>query len=175
MKRMTLILGGARSGKSTYALTLAEKYKKVAFIATSLGLDREMRQRIKLHKESRPKHWTTFEEHKDLSKILIGINGKFDCVIIDCMTLLVSNLILSGFTQEMILENINRFLSTCSKSKANLIIVSNEVGLGLVPTNKLGRNFRDVAGRINQITAKHANKVYFMVAGLPLEIKRKGK
>jgi len=171
MKKVTLILGGARSGKSTYALTLAKKYRKVAFIATCLGLDKEMRERIRLHKESRPKHWETFEEHKDLSRLLNKINTKFDCIIIDCLTLLVSNLILSGLSEKAILNNINQFLSGATKSKANLIIISNEVGLGLVPTNKLGRNFRDIAGRVNQLVANYANTVFFTLSGIPLKIK----
>ena len=93
MNKITLILGGARSGKSTYALKLASKYKKVAFLATCVGLDKEMRQRIRLHKEARPKHWETFEEPKDLVKVLAGLGNSFDCVLIDCLTLLVSNLV----------------------------------------------------------------------------------
>ena len=93
MGKITLILGGARSGKSSYALNLAKKYKKVAFIATCQGLDKEMRERIRLHKESRPKHWKTFEEPKELVKLIGKLNNSFDCILIDCLTLLVSNLV----------------------------------------------------------------------------------
>ncbi|MBU0547577.1 MAG: bifunctional adenosylcobinamide kinase/adenosylcobinamide-phosphate guanylyltransferase [Candidatus Omnitrophica bacterium] len=168
---MTLILGGARSGKSSYALSLAKKYKKVAFIATCLGLDKEMQGRIRLHKESRPKHWETFEEPKDLARLIGKLGNSFDCILIDCLTLLVSNLVLSGDKQEQVVRKIKELLFVLNKKQAKIILVSNEVGLGLVPTNKLGRDFRDIAGRINQMVAKNANKVFFVVAGIPLKIK----
>lgn len=171
MNKITLILGGARSGKSSYALGLAKKYKKVAFIATCLGLDKEMQERIRLHKESRPKHWKTFEEPKDLVKLLGDLSNNFDCILVDCLTLLVSNLILAGDKQEQVAEKIKKLLLVLNKKKARIILVSNEVGSGLVPANKLGRDFRDVAGRVNQIVAKNADEVFFVVAGIPLKIK----
>jgi len=171
MNKITLILGGARSGKSSYALKLAKKYKKVAFIATCLGLDKEMQERIRLHKESRPKHWKTFEEPRDLARLIGKLGNGFDCILIDCLTLLVSNLILSKNSQEQILEKIEELLAVLSKKKAKVIMVSNEVGLGLVPVNKLGRDFRDIAGRVNQMVARNADKVFFIVAGIPLKIK----
>jgi adenosylcobinamide kinase/adenosylcobinamide-phosphate guanylyltransferase len=171
MNKITLILGGARSGKSSHALRLAKKYKKVAFIATCLGLDKEMQGRIRLHKESRPKHWKTFEEPKDLAKLLGGLSDNFDCILVDCLTLLVSNLILAGDEQEQVDEKIKKLLLVLNKKKARIILVSNEVGLGLVPANKLGRDFRDVAGRVNQMVAKNADEVFFVVAGIPLKIK----
>lgn len=171
MNKITLILGGARSGKSSYALSLAKKYKKVAFIATCLGLDKEMRERIRLHKEARPKHWETFEEPKELAKLIGKLNNGFDCILIDCLTLLVSNLVLAGNKQEQVFKKIKELLFVLSKKKARVILVSNEVGLGLVPTNKLGRDFRDVSGRVNRMVAKNADKVFFVVAGIPLKIK----
>ena len=171
MNKITLILGGARSGKSSYALSLAKRYKKVAFIATCQGLDKEMRERIRLHKEARPKHWQTFEEPKELKKLLGKINNSFDCIIIDCLTLLVSNLILAANSQEQIIEEVEEVLFILNKKKARIILVSNEVGLGLVPVNKLGRKFRDIAGKVNQMVAKNADKVFFIVAGIPLKIK----
>ena len=171
MGKITLILGGARSGKSSYALSLAKKYKKVAFVATCLGLDKEMRQRIRLHKESRPKHWETFEEPKDPEKLIGKLSNDFDCILIDCLTLLVSNLVLAGDKQEQVSKKIKELLFVLSKKKAKIILVSNEVGLGLVPVNKLGRDFRDIAGRVNQMVAKNSNKVFFIVSGLALKIK----
>jgi len=171
MNKITLILGGARSGKSSYALKLAKKYKKVAFIATCLGLDKEMQERIRVHKKSRPKHWKTFEEPKELAKLLGRLGNDFDCILIDCLTLLVSNLILSKNSQKQILKRIEELFYVLSKMKARVILVSNEVGLGLVPVNKLGRDFRDVAGRVNQMAAKNASEVFFVVAGIPLNIK----
>jgi len=171
MGKMTLILGGARSGKSTYALNLAKKYKKVAFIATCQGLDKEMRERIRLHKESRPKHWETFEEPKDLAKLLGKINNSFDCILIDCLTLLISNLVLAGENQKAVIKNIEDLLFVLREKKARIILVSNEVGLGLVPQNKLGRDFRDIVGRANQLVANKADEVFFTVSGILLKIK----
>jgi len=171
MKKITLILGGARSGKSSYALSLAKEYRKVAFIATCQGLDKEMRKRIKLHKESRPKHWETFEEPRDLAKLLDKINSSFDCILIDCLTLLVSNLVLAGDGQEAVIRNIEDLLFVLGKKRARIILVSNEVGLGLVPANKLGRNFRDISGRVNQLVAAKADEVFFTVSGIALKIK----
>ncbi len=171
MNKITLILGGARSGKSSYALSLAQRYKKVAFIATCQGKDKEMRQRIKLHQKSRPKHWETFEEPKEPAKLIGKLSNRFDCILIDCLTLLVSNLILTGDKQEQVLKKIKELLLVLGKKKAKIILVSNEVGLGLVPVNKLGREFRDIAGRVNQIAAQQAGRVFFIAAGLSLKIK----
>jgi len=171
MSKITFILGGARSGKSTYALSLAKRYEKVAFIATCQALDKEMEQRIKLHKKTRPSYWQTFEEDKNVAALLNKNKRKFDCMILDCLTLLVSNLLLSGSSQKMIENEISKAASLLKKSSNNAIIVSNEVGLGIVPNNKLGRDFRDIAGRINQIIAKKADEVFFMVSGIPWRIK----
>ena len=168
MAEITFILGGARSGKSYLAVKMAkEKSKKVAFIATCKPLDEEMKERIKLHKEVRPKNWQTFEESEDVALLLKKIDNEFDVIIIDCLTILISNLLLKGLKEKDIQEKIKRIM----KSKANIIIVSNEVGLGIVPGNKLARDFRDIAGKINQMVAKEAKEVFFMVSGLPLKIK----
>ncbi len=171
MGKITLILGGARSGKSSCALELARKHKRVAFIATCQALDKEMEKRIKLHRQARPKHWKTFEEPKDVSSLLTKIGSEFDCFIIDCLTLLISNLILDGYKQEAVLKKVNAVLGILKKKKAEAIIVSNEVGLGIVPANRLGRDFRDIAGQANQTVAQQAGQVFFMAAGLPLKIK----
>jgi len=170
MKNITFILGGARSGKSTHALELARKYKKVAFIATCEPLDREMANRIKLHKKSRPKHWDTFEEPKDIEATLKLIN-KYDCLVIDCLTLFVSNLFLSGLNKKTIEDKITKLMVGLKKVNCRIILVSNEVGMGIVPENKMARDFRDIAGRVNQIAAAAANEVFLMTAGLPLKIK----
>lgn len=171
MGKITLVLGGARSGKSIFALNLARRYKKVAFLATCQALDKEMQERILLHKNERPKHWKTFEEPRDLNSLLIKIGDTFDCILIDCLTLLVSNLILAGHKKEEISEKIKAMLAILRKKKAKIIMVSNEVGLGLVPANKLGRDFRDIAGKVNQIVAKQANEVFFTISGIPMKIK----
>lgn len=171
MGKVIFILGGSRSGKSIYALSLAKEHKKVAFIATCQALDKEMQERIKLHRKSRPKNWKTFEEAKDLTPLLAKIGNNFDCIVIDCFTLLVSNLILSGHKEDEILRNVDLLLAKLRRKKTEAIIVSNEVGLGIVPANKLGRNFRDIAGRVNQTVTAKADAVFFMVAGLPWKIK----
>jgi adenosylcobinamide kinase / adenosylcobinamide-phosphate guanylyltransferase len=171
MNKIILILGGARSGKSTYAAELAGRYKKVAFIATGEGLDSEMKKRIKIHKESRPKTWKTFEEPTDISGLLTDMEDNFECTIIDCMTLLVSNLILNGEKEKRVLERVEKLFVKLKKRKGKIIIVSNEVGLGLVPANKLGRVFRDIAGKVNQLIAKKADQVFLTVSGIPVKIK----
>ncbi|NQT46944.1 MAG: bifunctional adenosylcobinamide kinase/adenosylcobinamide-phosphate guanylyltransferase [Candidatus Omnitrophica bacterium] len=172
MGKITFILGGARSGKSRYALELAkEKGKGVAFIATCQALDGEMAKRIELHKKTRPSDWQTIEEPKDLAPILKRIDAKFGLVIIDCLTLLISNLVSEKFEDEAIESKIEEMLKTIKSAAFEAIVVSNEVGLGIVPQNSLARRFRDLAGRVNQIVAAEANEVLFMVSGMPLKIK----
>ncbi len=173
MGRIIFILGGARSGKSTFAIELAKKHKQVAFIATCEALDKEMARRIKLHQQSRPAHWKVFEEPRKLSQLFKKIGKEFDCILIDCLTILISNLMLVGYKQEAILKKVNALLSILRERNAEAIIVSNEVGMGIVPANKLGRNFRDIAGRINQIVAREADKVFFTVSGIPTMIKER--
>jgi len=172
MGKIILILGGARSGKSMYALRLAKKYKKVGFIATCQALDKEMRERILKHQKTRPKNFKTFEEFKDPLSLLNRIKKDFDCIIIDCLTLLVSNLILDGYKENEVLKNISNLLGALKKASAESIIVSNETGLGIVPAHKLGRDFRDIIGRVNQLVAKDADEVFFIVAGLAMTIKK---
>lgn len=172
MADITFILGGARSGKSQLAIkTAKEKTEKVAFIATCRPLDKEMKKRIELHKATRPKNWQTFEEPEDVGLLLRKIDNKFDVIIIDCLTILISNLLLKGLKEKDIEQRIKRIM----KSSTDVIIVSNEVGLGIVPDNKLARDFRDIAGKINQVVAKEAKEVFFMASGLPLKIKGEEK
>lgn len=172
MGKIIFILGGARSGKSAYALELAKKRaQKTVFIATCLALDKEMKQRIELHKKSRPADWQTFEEPYNILRVLKKIGGKFDCIVIDCLTLLVSNLMLSKNNRDSIEAKINGIIVQLKKTKSLSIIVSNEVGLGIVPVNRLARNFRDIAGSVNQIAARQADEVLFMAAGIPLKVK----
>ncbi|MFH1428952.1 MAG: bifunctional adenosylcobinamide kinase/adenosylcobinamide-phosphate guanylyltransferase [Candidatus Margulisiibacteriota bacterium] len=172
MGKITFILGGVRSGKSNFAIDLAKKAGgRIAFIATCVTPDLEMKQRIAWHRKSRPKSWQTFTEGEDIAKLLREKGCRFDVVIIDCLTLLVSNLMLNGVTEKVINNRINQLLNTLNKNRTQAMIVSNEVGLGIVPDNKLARYFRDVAGRTNQLVAGKAHKVFFMVAGIPWRIK----
>src|SRR3989338_5184 len=152
MGKITFIIGGARSGKSRYALSLAkkEKTKRVAFIAACQPFDEEMKRRISLHRKNRPTGWQTFEEPYKLSSLLRKNSGRFDVVLIDCVTLLVSNLLLKNLSEGAIMEEIGKLLAALKKNKGKAIIVSNELGLGIVPGNKLARSFMDVAGMVNQ-------------------------
>lgn len=169
---ITFILGGARSGKSSFALELAKaKNKKTAFIATCQPLDKEIERRIGRHKKSRPKQWRTYEEPLELLPLVKKIGRRFELIIIDCLTLLVSNLLLAKYSPRQIEEKISRLCAALKNAKAQTIIISNEVGMGIVPDNRLGREFRDIAGRVNQITAGEAQEVFLLFSGLPLKIK----
>ncbi len=171
MGKIVFIVGGARSGKSSFALRLAQEYKKVIFVATCQGLDEEMKERIRAHQASRPRQWKTIEEPKEIASSLANQKGGFDCVLIDCLTLLVSNLLLDGYNQKEILGKTEELMQVLKNKKWVTVIVSNEVGLGLVPETKLGREFRDIAGKVNQAVAKQAHQVFFTVSGIPVKIK----
>ncbi|MCK9602870.1 MAG: bifunctional adenosylcobinamide kinase/adenosylcobinamide-phosphate guanylyltransferase [Candidatus Omnitrophica bacterium] len=172
MAKITFVLGGARSGKSSFALKTALRCRgKTAFIATCQPLDPEMKKRIARHQRSRPKHWQTFEEPRDIGSLLKKIGAGFDTIVIDCLTLLISNLMMDNQDEKTIEKKFKDVLNTLDKIKAQTIIVSNEVGLGIVPANKLGREFRDIAGRINQMLAAKADNVFFLISGIPWKIK----
>ena len=173
MGKIIFVIGGARSGKSRFAIDLvrARRKAKTAFIATCRPLDGEMRARIAAHKRVRPSHWRTFEEPERLSAVLEKMGEAFEWIVIDCLTLLVSNLLLKRRGAQAIKDEIGAVISRLGKGKAASVIVSNEVGMGIVPGNRLGRDFRDVAGRINQLVAARADEIYFMVSGIPWRIK----
>lgn len=173
MDKITFILGGARSGKSGFALKLIGRSSgdRVAFIATCEPRDREIKSRIALHKKSRPKHWKTFLAAKRISPLLEKIEDNFDWLLIDCLTLFTSNMILNKFAPRHIEEEIAKTIRLLKSKKTRSVIVSNEVGLGIVPNSKLSRDFRDVAGRVNQAVAAGSDRVFFMVSGIPWRIK----
>jgi adenosylcobinamide kinase/adenosylcobinamide-phosphate guanylyltransferase len=173
MGKITLIIGGARSGKSAFACRLAARHKKVAFIATGQPRDKEMKKRIRVHKSSRPETWATFEEPEQLETLLKKLKPGFDIILIDCLTLWVSNLLLKKTKETDILDTFRATLALLKKKKCPSVIVSNEVGLGLVPLTPLGRKFRDIAGRVNQCAAEMADDVFLTVSGIPVKIKRK--
>jgi len=176
---LTFIVGGARSGKSTRAEQLAARGGRVLYVATAEGRDEEMRSRIAAHRAARPDHWDTLEEPLHLAGALRSVHHRYDTVLIDCLTLWVSNLLLDrqpgiasrGNREERILSSTRELLDVCAGSHAHWIVVSNEVGLGVVPPSPLGRAFRDALGRVNQAVAARAGEVCLMVAGLPLQIK----
>jgi len=171
-----LLLGGARSGKSAHAQKLGENLgSKVLFVATAQGLDEEMRVRIEAHKRVRPAHWRTLELSSHLAKGIESQAGEADFIIVDCLTLLMSNLLVVGSEspgmEERIMGEVLSLIETMDRMSATFVIVSNEVGSGLVPENALGRLYRDLLGKANQKVAARADEVYLLVAGLPLRVK----
>ncbi len=175
-KKCILILGGARSGKSQFAQVFAGKLSdKVLYVATAEAGDEEMRERIEAHQISRPQSWRTVETSVEVGKKIRNRIGKSAVVVIDCMTLLVSNVLVryedDPRLEQRMQSEIEDLIRIIKESKAVFIIVSNEVGLGLVPDNRLGRLYRDFLGRANQILAQRADEVYFMAAGIPMQIK----
>ena len=172
MGKLIFITGGARSGKSKYALKLAKNIsRKVLFLATGTAKDEEMKKRIEEHKKSRPTYWETVEETKDIASTLLNIKSSYKVVIIDCLTFFISNLLLDGINEKTILEEIRKIVEIILKNDYTVIVISNEVGGGIVPDNELGRKFRDTAGLANQIIAESAQQVYLVVSGIPLKIK----
>lgn len=164
-----LITGGARSGKSSFALNLAKNAKKPFFIATGWAGDEEMSARIKKHKEERGKIWTTIEEKLDLkTAIASAVKQNADFIIIDCLTLWTSNLMCD---KKDINSYVSSLIETLAHSKISLVLVTNEVGLGIVPNSKDGRKFRDILGLVNQRLSKTVDKVIFMVSGISMELK----
>ena len=182
---ITLVLGGARSGKSSFAQQIAWQRGgyDVIYLATALSGDEEMAARIKDHRQNRPIEWKTIEEPLQVSKIFSALPSG-QVVVLDCLTILISNILLreaeagptdfdfaaTGNEKEIFLE-IEMMLKHSREKKLDLIMVSNEVGQSLVPTYRLGRLYRDVVGRANQLLAGVAGQVYLLYAGLPVEIK----
>jgi adenosylcobinamide kinase/adenosylcobinamide-phosphate guanylyltransferase len=172
MGNLVFITGGARSGKSRLATELAQAAgKRVVFIATGQALDKEMEKRINKHRNDRPAHWTTVEEPTNVAAALLKVPKNTNAVIIDCLTLLVTNLMLSGNNNNKVTTVINNMLKAARNISATVIIVSNEVGAGIVPENKMARDFRDLAGIANQKVAKASDSTYAMFAGLPVKLK----
>ena len=176
-KRLTLVLGGVRAGKSRYAQRLAQAGQRVLVAATAEAGDAEMAARIQAHRAERPAHWDTLEEPLDLATSLARRLPDFDTVLLDCLTLWVSNLLLQGGERQArpdIEAEAKRLLRHYEKGDASWIVVSNEVGLGVIPANELARSYADELGRVNQIYAEAADDVILMVAGLPVTIKALG-
>ncbi len=193
ISKLIVILGGARSGKSAFAERLAaSRGQSVAFIATATASDDEMRERIASHRASRPKGWYTIEEPHDLAKAVRHAAELADVVLLDCMTLWLGNMLLqtswqdekddegevefytaSGLFDERALEEIEALLDVVKSLSPNktLIVVTNEVGFGVVPAYFLGRLYRDTLGYVNQRLAQIAERVYLMVAGIAVDIK----
>jgi len=178
-KRLIFLLGGARSGKSYTAEQWAQEHgKQVLYVATAQAFDDDMRDRVKQHQADRPDHWHTLEAPRQTSQAIADFQGDYDTVLLDCITFLTSNILLDlpeTVTQteanNITLGQIDALLDVYNQSDATWLIVSNEVGMGVVPPTRLGRFFRDMLGRANQRIASHADEVLLLVAGLPWKLK----
>jgi adenosylcobinamide kinase/adenosylcobinamide-phosphate guanylyltransferase len=185
MGRLILVLGGARSGKSTFAQRRAGELggEQVLFVATAGAGDEEMRQRIEKHRRERPAGWQTLEAPQDVGRAIAaaqGGAGAAKVVLVDCLTLLVANRLGSAedpFAPEVeagVADEVQQLAACAERLAGDLIVVSNEVGMGLVPPYPLGRAYRDLLGQANQALAQKADEVYLLVAGIPLAIKGGG-
>lgn len=188
MSNLTLITGGARSGKSSFAeLLAAHPGLPVVYIATAQVYDEEMALRVKKHREQRPADWSLVEEPLAISSVLERYRNERVILLLDCVTLWLTNLLLSeyreepedSFTQDekeqTILDQVRAVAHLAQEITPQVIMVTNEVGQGIVPNNPLSRTYRDLAGRANQILGRTASKVYSVVAGYPMEIKESGQ
>lgn len=169
---LVLVTGGARSGKSWFAQQLAEaRRSEVLFVATAEAGDADMATRIAKHRAERPSHWRTLEEPRSLARALM-LAEPSPVVLLDCVTLWVTNLLLTeGATWEKAAAELDALLAWYRARSVALIVVTNEVGLGIVPADALSRTFRDWLGKFNQRLATEASAVYLMVAGLAVDIK----
>ena len=186
MSKVTLITGGARSGKSTFAEDLAMKLgEKILYVATAKPIDEEMKDRIKKHRERRPEIWDTLEQYRGLAAVLPEKSKDYDGILLDCVTIMSTNIIFDEpamlreeipfgemlRTEEILTAEIADFISCFSRLECDLILVTNEVGLGLVPEYPLSRFYRDALGRVNQALGRAADEVWFVSCGCPLKMK----
>ena len=166
-----LILGGARSGKSSYAQQLAvNTHKQVIYIATAFAGDEEMSKRIQIHQQTRPKTWKLNEEQIALADTLSNLANKDTCLLVDCLTLWLSNLLCDKDSQ-LFQSQRDSFLDVLPQLPGDIILVSNEVGQGIIPTGALSRRFVDEAGWLHQSLTPLCDRVFFVTAGLPLSLK----
>ena len=174
MKEVILVTGGCRSGKSRFALDYVNKhFTDKVFVATAEALDDEMGRRIRRHQEERGPEWTTLEEPIALPEKLASLGGNHQVALIDCLTLWITNLLMAGTTEDDIFARVDDLADRIQKIPQSVVVVTNEVGSGIVPENKMARVFRDLVGAINQRMAACADVVVFTVAGLPQVIKGK--
>ena len=173
MNKIIFIIGGCRSGKSTYALQTAEKIPggRKIFIATCVPQDDEMKQRVARHQKERSQNWVTVEEPLHLPEAILENSPSTDVMLVDCLTLWVSNLLMDTNDEQKLKDTISQLIDVFEKVLCPLVIVSNEVGTGIVPENKLARQYRDLIGLVNQAVAQTASKVIWMVAGIPVIVK----
>lgn len=182
MGKLILVTGGARSGKSRFAEEyLRTNFQDVLYIATAIPYDDEMKQRIKKHQDQRPSSWPTYEGHKQLENVIGPCENS--AILLDCVTILITNLMFdiigakditecdSQAVETEVMGYIDHILEATKAYKGTIVMVTNEVGQGLVPEHALSRFFRDMAGRVNQRIAQQADQVYMAVSGIPVKIK----
>ena len=171
---ITLVTGGASSGKSSFALSMIDKNIKTVFIATGVPTDDEMREKIEIHQSERPVTWKTIEEPTNLVSLFKDLHHETNnsTIIIDCLTFWVSNLMFyKNYSRKEIINEANILAGILSQYTIQIILVTNELGMGIIPADRESRIFRRIAGEVNQIFAKNSNKVYFVVSGIGIKIK----
>ena len=171
-KRIIFITGGCRSGKSRYALNYVNQhFLKKLYLATCEALDEEMAQRIEHHKKMRGPEWHTIEEPVEIVDKIRQYGDKVEVILLDCITLWLSNILMKWDNDSRIMDEVDRFVNVIKQSPTSFIIVSNEVGMGIVPAEPLSRRFRDLSGMANQKIAEMADTVIFTVSGIPIFLK----
>ncbi|SCY85958.1 bifunctional adenosylcobinamide kinase/adenosylcobinamide-phosphate guanylyltransferase [Desulfoluna spongiiphila] len=173
MGSFTFVTGGCRSGKSSHAQKLAESLAadNRLYVATLQPMDTEMERRVTDHQSQRDDSWYTIEEPYDIVRVLEEEQDKAGVILVDCITLWVTNLFMAEQSEEEILAFVDDFAEAAAASKVPVVTVSNEVGMGIVPDNTLSRQFRDIQGAANQRLAARAHKVVFTVSGIPMTVK----
>jgi adenosylcobinamide kinase/adenosylcobinamide-phosphate guanylyltransferase len=171
MKNVMYVTGGARSGKSSFALQLAARYEKKVFLATAEPFDDEMKSRIGKHRDERGEQFITIEEPLYPEQALGNLPVGSEVVLLDCLTVWAGNLMHFFEDEAEIKKRIDCFLETLRKPPCDIILVSNEVGMGIVPENAMARRFRDIAGIVNQNVASIATEAYLLCSGLPIRLK----
>lgn len=173
MPNTTLIIGGCRSGKSGHALYLGEKAagRRNVFVATGQAYDQEMQDRIERHRQERGDHWETVEAPVDIVGAIEQVGPDSDIMIIDCLTLWTSNLMMASDDDKTVISDMDRLRRVITSPPCPIILVTNEVGAGIVPENPMARRFRDLTGWCNQKIAQACDRVIWMVAGIPVTIK----
>lgn len=171
MNDVVFLTGGARSGKSSFALKRAEGYAKKVFLATAETFDEEMALRVKKHREERGDEFHTIEEPLHLDKALWRMPENTEVVIVDCLTVWAGNLLYKLGDETVIMSHVDRLLDILQNPPCNIILVTNEVGMGIVPENAMARGFRDIAGMINQKVAGVSTEAWFLCSGIPMRLK----
>ena len=183
MSKIILVTGGARSGKSMYAQDIANQYSDVAYVATSVATDGEMRERVRIHRISRPQSWKTYEAQKNMPGVFE--QNTHEVFLVDCITVYIGNAVVDSMDENAetidmnvqfrietnIMNELKNIVDTLRTKNMDAIFVTNEVGMGLVPPYPMGRMFQDITGRVNKYLAGLADEAYFLVSGMPMKLK----